>query len=163
MTSPGGPEQFLEMPAGRLAVPREPENVFAVRQTDWDRLRRDVEALGKGPRKLSGLGWSCVGLAGGAATALFPWLAAESQLPENARLDYAYITPALIGTLVFAAVLALAAFVLDHYVKGVRSSNATDVCADMDAMVAPHLAALEASNEPPPAQGAPPGDFPRIL
>lgn len=87
---------------------------------------------------LSSVGWTCIGITASAALGYFPWTAARSQLPSDAQVQYAYVSPLLVITAVAALVLAIFCFVVNKIVRQMRTATASSVCDDMDAIYAPH-------------------------
>jgi len=103
-----------------------------MRHTDWKRIRGRVEKLADPLPYMGQIGWACFGIAASAFLALIPWVPAYGQLPTGAHDHYAWVTPLLAITGVFA--LASAAFSLLVSMRMRRREKVTLalILSDMD-------------------------------
>jgi len=149
------------MPANQLTVPGQGEAVFALRHSDWKRLRSRVESLQRPMPGLSAAAWAVAGFGGSSVFGLITWLAADAQLSSTLRPDFAWITPVFVAAVFASVVVATVFFIANGQIKGHNQRSAKDVLAEMDDVYAPFkgledLTPTESSNRPAEAaQGAP--------
>ena len=93
----------------------------------WTTLCERVQNLSDPIRHSVALGWSCVGLAGGGILALLPWLAAYKQLTPDDKLEFSWITPAIVVTTIAAGVLGAYSFWIGRIIGEDRQRHARQV------------------------------------
>lgn len=123
----------MQLPGPTLTVPTD-EGVIAVGLRDWTRLRRCVDNLKEPIKWASNAGWTAVGVATSALLGLIPWMAAESQLPDDAKVDYRWVAPALAILGVAAVAVAVLSFLFAKSQTDAHTSRVTELLGDMDSI-----------------------------
>lgn len=123
---------------GVIKYPVRPEDWFAFRHADWNRLYRRVKSLANPLPYIGQVGWACVGIGAGALVALLPWIPADAQLPTAAHNHYAWMTPALFILGVASFVVAAACLYANKIMHDRDATTVKEVLEDMDACYAQH-------------------------
>lgn len=129
---PATPPNEILLPPAELTVPAEREKQFPIRHMDWYRLRRKIASLPDPLASPASIGWAFVGMAVTAATAYFPWVAVDSDLPIKAQQQNAYISPLLAIVAIASFLIALFAFFVDRITAKDRKASVNEVLTDMD-------------------------------
>jgi hypothetical protein len=130
--SSGDDSDRAEPQIGTIRYPISPEDWFAVRHTDWQRIRNDVRRLTNPVPYLGQIGWACIGIGGGAFIALIPWFPVDSELPGAAHGHYAWITPALIVTGIASIIIACLSLIVTRIIAYHEKASVAAVLEDMD-------------------------------
>ncbi len=123
---------------GTIKYPVRPEDWFALRHSDWKRIRRRVENLTDPLPYIGQVGWASVGIGSGALLALLPWTAAYSQLPTPSHNHYAWITPTLMILGVAAFVVAALCLFANRQMRNRDKTTVSSVLSDMDDVYQQH-------------------------
>jgi hypothetical protein len=90
------------------------------------RIQRRINAIREPIQWIRNLGWACIALAPAAILAWLPWAATYGSLPVAVRLDWAWVTPAMLLTALAALVIAVVCFFMNraHQTEIVRDKRA---------------------------------------
>lgn len=110
------------------------EESFAMRLTDWSRLRTRVQRLRKQRREFSAAAWTFVGIAISAVFAGLSWAPAYRVLGESERGEFAWIWPALICMGVLGVLMSAGMFWAAHVTKQSAAETIDSLAEDMDAI-----------------------------
>ena len=99
---------------------------------EWRRLRKMVEDAANPIPWAGGLMWACTGIAPSAFLAWIAWIAAYSQLPAAAQLQFAWVGSLMLVTGVAAVILGLLAFVIDLSIRRAEKRSINHVLEYMD-------------------------------
>lgn len=113
-----------------LAMPK--EETFLVREKDWVRLRRRIDAAQKHRKEFAAVGWACVGVSASALFSGIAWEPAYRVLPSDLRPDFAWVWPAIVLLGAAGLVIATAMFWAAHVTKGAEGVSIQEVLEDMD-------------------------------
>ncbi len=138
LSSSNGGSAPKDRKIGTIKYPVRPEDWFALRHSDWRRIRERVEKLTDPLPYIGQVGWASVGIGGGAILALLPWTAAYSQLPVSAHNHYAWITPALVIMGVAAVVIAVLCLLANRQMRNRDKATVASVLSDMDDVYQQH-------------------------
>src|SRR5436190_40283 len=106
-----GPASFT-VPGNMRVAPTPDEDCFLMPRRHWRRLRRRIGGLTDPISFAMNLGWTAVGVCLSGCIGLLPWMPAYAQLPPDAKLEFAWVTPALVSVAASSLVVAVVAFVL---------------------------------------------------
>lgn len=123
-----------QMPPGTISLPEKGEQHIVIAIRDWTRLRANVESLASQQRQYAAVAWSAVGIAAGALLAVLAWYPAYGALPDDDRLDYAWIGPTMIAFVIGGVAGAGLMFWAAHNEKKRVEATVEAVVADMDEM-----------------------------
>jgi hypothetical protein len=129
---PGRGDAKTSQEIGTIKYPVDPADWFAIRRSDWKRIRGRVEGLTNPLPYLGQVGWACVGIGSTALLGLLPWAAAYSQLSASAHGHYAWITPFLASLGVAALVVAVLCFIANREIRAHDQVTVTSALSDMD-------------------------------
>jgi hypothetical protein len=120
--------------AERHLVVEQAETGFYMSIREWRRLRRHAEDIREPIHWVRNLGWACFTLAPTAILAWFPWSAAYSQLPEAAKLEYAWVGPAMILLALFCGVGSIVCYFMNSSHQKEIGRDKANVLDAMDAI-----------------------------
>ncbi len=119
------------LPGAKLSV-GPAEEMFPVRQRDWKRIRNRVGKLANPIPGALTVAWACVGVAITAILAWLPWVASYSQLSQDARLQFAWVSPSMVALAFAALLLGIAMFWVNRKIRDLTQTNAAQIVEDMD-------------------------------
>jgi hypothetical protein len=134
------------MPSPELKIPASPEVHFPMRYSEWERHRGRVKEMQNGMPYLQPVAWAMVGISSSAWLGLAPWMGAFGGLSQNARMEYAFVTPMMFIVGILGALVAAGFLYVDHGLSRRQSRSVQSVLDEMDSMYAPHRATTLSSN-----------------
>lgn len=137
MTVESEAPRFVPLPPPQLSVP-EPDHMFALRHTDWQRVRTQVGRLSDPRPVLNNVAWTFFGIAASAGLALPPWLAAYGDLQPASQRNYFWVTVVLAATALCSLIIAVVCWVTSGLLRRATEVTIETVCEDMDNLYRPH-------------------------
>ncbi|MDF2990809.1 MAG: hypothetical protein K0S37_1323 [Microbacterium sp.] len=108
------------------------EASFAMRTTDWARLRKRVHRLKKQRREFAAAAWAFVGIGISALLSMVSWAPANRALPPGQQIEFAWIWPALWAMLILGVLMSAGMFWAAHVTKNSASETIDALADDMD-------------------------------
>lgn len=122
--------------------------MFALRHSEWERLRKRVEQLKRPLRWLTNAAWALVGVGVSSILAWVAWLPTELQLPFPGRTQFAFVSPLLFILGVACVLVGIVFMVVDKRSTDYMNATSNQVVGEMDEIYS--LYAPEASSTPVP-------------
>lgn len=118
----------------KVTVEVREESSFAMRMSDWTRLRMRVQRLRKQRREFSAAAWTFVGIAISAILSMLSWAPAHKALVSEQQVEFAWVWPALIGMLALGVLMSIGMFWAAHVTKDAAAETVDALADDMDAI-----------------------------
>jgi hypothetical protein len=81
---------------------------------EMQRVRGRIVAIREPMQWIKNLGWAALALAPAAILAWLPWIAAYDALPDAAKLQFAWVGPAMLLVALFSLILAFVCFFMNR-------------------------------------------------
>ena len=107
------------------------EPTFAIREKDWARIYKRVDALQRQQREFSAVAWASVGAALSAVLTGFTWAPAYRALSEADKLEFSWVSPAIIAFGLLGLFLGAGMFWAAHTTRQAEKATAKIIIEDM--------------------------------
>lgn len=117
---------------GELTLPAQPDLHFAIRVSDWKRMRNRVTLIVRSKSAFGPAAWTFLGAGVGIFLSLITWFPAYTQMDPKSQGQFGWVGPVVIVVGAACGLLTLICFLAASRMKSVERDNAVELAADMD-------------------------------